>query len=75
MILIYLGAQHTQQSAYEQVLQTMQLPVRFLSDAQTEATLNELFEHREHEQHAQPLSHPLMVMKDVSDAQFQRIMQ
>lgn len=75
MILIYLGAQHTQQSAYEQVLQTMQLPVRFLSDAQTEATLNELFEHREHEQHAHPLPHPLMVMKDVSDAQFQRIMQ
>lgn len=74
MVLIYLGEQRSLQPAFETILQRMQLSYRFLDDTQTSATLNELFAQTEDTHDALALAHPLMVMKDVSDAQFQHIM-
>lgn len=74
-VLIYLGKEQGFQPAYAKLLQTLELPCRFITDTQTGATLNELFEERETLGSPHALSHPLMVMKEVSDAQFSSLMQ
>ena len=75
MILIYLGRQKDQQPAFEQVMRKLSLTCRFLDDQETASTLHALFTRTDSKQPPHPLDHPLMVMKDLRDDQFQVLME
>lgn len=75
MILLYLGNQEPKKEEYIQVLQSLDLSYRILTDQNTTSTIQSLFVQTDTPQSDLALDHPLMVMKDIDDEQFQIIMQ
>ncbi len=75
MILLYLGEQASQKDAFIHIFEQLSFSYRFIEDDATASSLNALFEQTDHPQAPQPLAHPLLVMKDIDDAQFQLLME
>lgn len=75
MILFYLGEQSSQKDAFIRVFEQLSFSYRFIDDHETASSLNALCDRTDHPQTPHPLAHPLLVMKDIDDPQFQLLME